>query len=294
MCSSAPVSVVIPAYNVARYVAKAIESVRAQTLAPNEVIVVDDGSSDGTAAAAAHAGASVIRQENRGLAAARNAGIAVATQPWIAFLDADDRWLPGKLAQQWKAHLLAPDVRILATDIGLINELGRRTPSANAVHPSYGKTLRVPIGTNAVRIGRESAAATLPFGQYVCMSSAVVERTLLLEEPFDPALPSTQLYHVGEDFEWLLRALRHSDIIFVEAPLVEYLQRSGSLSSNEGRMRFGDLKLGDMIARSPERYVPGLAMTFAADRRRKRRIAAIAFLRSLVRRLRPVRRTAAS
>jgi glycosyltransferase involved in cell wall biosynthesis len=277
---SAPVSVVIPAFNVEDYIGGAIASVRAQTVAPAEIIVIDDGSSDGTGAAAEEAGARVIRQINRGLAAARNRGVAAARWPWIALLDADDRWLPGKLERQWNAHLAAPDVRILATDLTCVNERGVRTPSANAVHPSYRRSLRERVTGESVRIGRASLSATLPRGQYVCMSSALIERALLLEEPFDPELPSTQLYHIGEDFEWLARAARHSDVVFVEAPLVEYLQRSGSLSSNEGRMRFGDVKLGEIVARSPERYAPGFAATFRTVRRRQQSIAALAFLRA--------------
>ncbi|MBL8850099.1 MAG: glycosyltransferase family 2 protein [Planctomycetaceae bacterium] len=96
------ISVVIPAYNAEGCVARAIESVLAQTQAVREIIVVDDGSRDATAAAVEQFGADVrlIRQSNAGPAAARNHGVREAHCEWIAFLDADDAWLPSKNERQ--------------------------------------------------------------------------------------------------------------------------------------------------------------------------------------------------
>ncbi|MBO6518879.1 MAG: glycosyltransferase [Rhodospirillales bacterium] len=102
----APVSVVIPAYNAEASIGRALESIAMQTLLPAEVIVVDDGSRDATvdAARAMQAGLEparlvVITQSNGGAGAARNRAIAEATQPYLAFLDADDEWLPEKMAR---------------------------------------------------------------------------------------------------------------------------------------------------------------------------------------------------
>ena len=106
------ISVIIPVYNSDRFVAQAIHSILAQTLPPTEIIVVDDGSTDDTAAVVAGlipAAAVPIRyvyQDNQGPAAARNRGIALATGDLVAFLDADDLWLPDKLRLQ-VAHLAA-------------------------------------------------------------------------------------------------------------------------------------------------------------------------------------------
>lgn len=96
------VSAVIPAYDAAEFVGRAIESVLGQTEPPIEVIVVDDGSSDNTSEVVAAYGASVrlVRQANAGPAAARNRGIRLATGDWIGLLDADDRWAADKLARQ--------------------------------------------------------------------------------------------------------------------------------------------------------------------------------------------------
>ncbi|MCP4709629.1 MAG: glycosyltransferase family 2 protein, partial [Planctomycetes bacterium] len=100
------ISVVIPAYNAEEYVGRAIESVLNQTRPAEEVIVVDDGSLDGTAAVVDDYGSKLrlIVQSNEGVSEARNVGIKAAQSEWIAFLDADDEWLPEKLKVQM-AHL---------------------------------------------------------------------------------------------------------------------------------------------------------------------------------------------
>ncbi len=99
-----PVSVVIPVYNRAHLLGRALASVSAQrSYRAAEVVVVDDGSTDGSGDLAKQLGARVVRMDaNRGQAAARNAGVEAAAQPWIAFLDSDDEWLPHHLASVWR------------------------------------------------------------------------------------------------------------------------------------------------------------------------------------------------
>ena len=101
------ISAVIPTYNRASMVAKAIESALSQTSPPAEIIVVDDGSSDDTRSVIESVSRSnpvrYIWQENRGVAAARNAGIRHAQSEWIAFLDSDDTWVSGHLASMASA-----------------------------------------------------------------------------------------------------------------------------------------------------------------------------------------------
>ena len=107
------VDVVIPAYDAQAYLGEALDSVLAQGSLVGKVVVVDDGSSDGTAALAIARGAPVelVRlPRNHGAATARNAGLARCNAEYVAFLDADDRWLPGKLDAQVAALARAPDV----------------------------------------------------------------------------------------------------------------------------------------------------------------------------------------
>ncbi|MCX5863535.1 MAG: glycosyltransferase, partial [Deltaproteobacteria bacterium] len=112
-----PVSIIIPTYNRAGFLAQAIDSVLSQTYSNFELIVVDDGSTDETPARLASYGKALIclRQENRGPAAARNAGIRAARHPLLAFLDSDDQFARNKLALQTAAMEAQPDLLISHT-----------------------------------------------------------------------------------------------------------------------------------------------------------------------------------
>ncbi|MGY8656410.1 MAG: glycosyltransferase family 2 protein [Verrucomicrobiia bacterium] len=105
------VSVVIPAYNYAHYLPLAIDSVLQQNYPTFEIIIVDDGSTDNTPQVTEAYGdrIRVIRKENAGLSAARNTGIKAARYPYVAFLDADDEWMPGLLASMVWHFLKAPE-----------------------------------------------------------------------------------------------------------------------------------------------------------------------------------------
>lgn len=105
-------TVIIPAYNAEAFIDRAIESVLTQTWPAHEIIVVDDGSEDGTAAVVAGFGTSVryVFQNNTGVSAARNTGAQAATGDWLAFLDADDWYYPDRL--KWHAEWIKQDNRL--------------------------------------------------------------------------------------------------------------------------------------------------------------------------------------
>ena len=125
------ISVVIPTYNRAEKVRRAVESALVQTFTDLEVIVVDDGSSDGTEQALRQAFGDHIRyffQSNQGVSAARNKGIEEARGEWIAFLDSDDRWESDKLEWQLKAlEQFDPQCCACYTDVRLLNHPETRT-----------------------------------------------------------------------------------------------------------------------------------------------------------------------
>jgi glycosyltransferase involved in cell wall biosynthesis len=112
------VSVIIPTFNRAKFLKEAVESVFAQSGDGFELIVVDDGSTDETAKMLEEFGdrVRVLRQENRGVSAARNAGIAAARGEWVAFLDSDDLWKKRKLEKQAAWVAAHPQVKICHTD----------------------------------------------------------------------------------------------------------------------------------------------------------------------------------
>ena len=98
------ISVIIPTYNRAHILPRALDSVLAQTQLPIEIIVVNDGSTDGTKSVLSnYTGLKIIDQQHSGVSAARNIGLEHTNGEWIAFLDSDDEWLPEKLEQQWAA-----------------------------------------------------------------------------------------------------------------------------------------------------------------------------------------------
>ena len=125
------ISGVIPVRDRAGLVARAIDSALAQTGPAFELIVVDDGSRDATPAVLAGYGERIValRQEPTGRSAARNAGIARARGEWIAFLDSDDAWLPGKLSAQLAYHEAHPDVVMSAHGLEKVHPDGRTEPS---------------------------------------------------------------------------------------------------------------------------------------------------------------------
>lgn len=114
------IGVVIPAYNAAKHIRRAIDSVLAQTRGPDEIVVVDDGSTDDIATVVEGYGSVVklIRQANAGASVARNTGINATTSEWIAFLDSDDEWLPEKLELQ--IELLERNPRLVWTTANFI------------------------------------------------------------------------------------------------------------------------------------------------------------------------------
>jgi glycosyltransferase involved in cell wall biosynthesis len=174
------ISVVLPVFNRASYVGEAIDSVLAQTRPPDELIVVDDGSTDDSVAVVErHAPPSVriVRQDNRGIGGARNRGLREATGDAIAFIDSDDLWERDKLERQVAVLRDGDDVQLV---FGHLVEF--LTPERA---DELGASLRVSTGPVAGLI-----ATTL------LVRRAAVERI----GPFDETL------RVGEFVEWMARA----------------------------------------------------------------------------------------
>ena len=145
------VSAVVPTYNRAHLVGEAIRSVLAQSLPVCEVIVVDDGSTDGTKEAVGRLSDAnpglirYIRQENAGPGAARNRGIREASGDWVAFQDSDDLWLPEKIA--WQVDFLRRNPR-LEFVFGL---MGNFEEGDSADHPRSGMPESTPTAGNTAR-----------------------------------------------------------------------------------------------------------------------------------------------
>ena len=224
--SSAPVSVVIPAYRSARTVVEALDSIVVQTLPPAELIVVDDCSPDDTVAVldawigrqgtAAAFPTTVIRlARNGGPAAARNAGIRAASQPWIAFLDADDASLPERLAVQTAAAEAHPEAALLCGRTCKLN------PGGAAVAAPKGG--RHPEATPR-RLALDEFIAHNP----VATSTVMARRAVLL----DVGLFDEQ-FRGPEDYDLWLRVAATACCFDLDVPLARYRHTVGSLSMDE-------------------------------------------------------------
>lgn len=132
-------SVVIPLYNKAPHIEATLRSVLSQQLAPVEIIVVDDGSTDGgdqLVSGFSHQGVRLIRQCNRGPSAARNVGVAAASAAYVAFLDADDTWLPMHLASLQQAIGMFPHAGLFST-LHQIRMMDRTSEPRSAYPPGF-------------------------------------------------------------------------------------------------------------------------------------------------------------
>lgn len=189
------VSIILPVYNRVHVLRRALDSVRMQEVADWELIVIDDGSADGSPELAAALAVEeprlrLIRHPaNRGAPAARNSGIRAARAGLVAFLDSDDEWLPGKLAAQLAAFARAPD-RLGALATGFV------------LH-------RVASDHRAERLPAPGSdwAAELLDGCFVSPGATLMARRACFERvgPFAEELPRF------EDWDWLLSLLDHYD-----------------------------------------------------------------------------------
>ena len=167
------VSVIIPVYNGERYLAEAIGSVLTQTIQPREIIVVDDGSTDGSTAVAERFSGQVqlYRQKNRGASSARNRGIEVSEGSFLAFLDADDLWLPDKLECQWREiHALSGVDMVLGTVVQFISpdvafEKGPQLRKDREAGPAYLMGAMLVRRDSFFRVGLLNE--TLQLGEFI-------------------------------------------------------------------------------------------------------------------------------
>lgn len=192
------ISVIIATWNRASWLVAALESVYRQSLPPHEIILVDDGSDDGTRelVTSRFTGVRYHYQENRGVSSARNTGIRMATGDWIALLDSDDVWLPRKLERQLLAIQCQPAFSICHTNEIWIRNGRRVNPMKK--HAKQGG-----------RIFRHCLPRCV-----ISPSAVLIHRKVLAHNRFDESLPAC------EDYDLWLRLCAVYPVLYLEEPLV--------------------------------------------------------------------------
>lgn len=209
-------SVIIPCYNTELYLREAIESALAQTHKPMEVIVVNDGSTDGTAKIleAYRGRIKVVSQPNRGLALARNAGVEASEGEWLAFLDADDYWAPNKIERQ--LQIAGPGVDLIYSDRYNVGERG----SVPELHSDL-----IPLFEGDVFLD------LLIIGNLMTASSVLIRRAAFSQlGGFFTGCPGT------EDWDLWIHFAAERPIRVCREPLVYYRLHSENMSRHPFRM----------------------------------------------------------
>lgn len=196
------ISAIIPAYNSQDFILDAINSIKNQTHPVDEIIIIDDGSTDNTQQIVENIRGEIkyLKQKNQGPSAARNAGIKIAKGDWIAFLDADDQWTIDKIEKQLTVLSHSPELHLIAGDmqeIGIANEL--ITQSVLAKH-----SLLEQFQANQ-SLAINNALAKLVTKNFIPTGTVLVKRTTLIEAGmFNSAI------RFGEDLElWAKIAAKH-------------------------------------------------------------------------------------
>lgn len=201
------ISVIIPTYNRADYVLYALNSVKCQSCRVDEIIVIDDGSIDGTDILLQNKGIKYIYQEQKGVSAARNRGLKEAKYPWIAFLDSDDTWQSNKIAIQKEFHSKNPEFLASFTD-----ELWIR--DGKAIGQKKHQRKEQPTFINSLRSCKIGASS---FFAHKSLFESVGY--------FDESL------YVCEDYDLWLRILLDNQIKYIDQKLItKYAGHSGQLS----------------------------------------------------------------
>jgi GT2 family glycosyltransferase len=243
------VSIVIPTYNRAYCLPVTIGSLQAQTYPHWEALIIDDGSSDGTAElvramSAADPRIRYFPQKNAGVSAARNAGLRIADGQWTAFLDSDDAWEPWKLAAQVACFDQLPDVGMVWTDMNAYDSDGKLVSSRHLrkMYRAYERVGRDNVFQGQQRladfapdVARSTAVlanavvhwgelySSMFFGNLVHTSTVMVAKQRLKKVGF-----FEETYRTGEDYDFHMRTCLEGPVALLDVPSIRYRVAGGA------------------------------------------------------------------
>lgn len=235
------VSVIIPTYNRAKFIPAAIQSVITQSYRNIEIIVVDDGSTDGTKDVLSPFMDKIryYHTENMGPAHARNVGMKAASGKYIAFLDSDDLYLPGKLELQVAFMETHPEVGIVATEVSSL--IGNEIAEEYHLGSFHGKYQRKGWSYEDIYPVRglfhcETLARPVPYyiGNIFChvlQWPVLMSNTILFpRELLQSVGYQNEAYHLAEDYEFIVRICKHYHAAFLNIPTYLYRYHDNQIS----------------------------------------------------------------
>jgi glycosyltransferase involved in cell wall biosynthesis len=256
----ASVSIVIPAFNAAGTVEAAVHSMLSQSLAPFEVIVVDDGSTDGTYDVLASFGDSirVIRQPNSGLAASRTVGQRAATGTYVAWMDADDIALPHRLAVQYAVMSAEPSVVVASGDFDIVEASGDLHPRAarkmygalgdeDSLEQIFGGRKHVDADGRRWSYFSGDAHERLALGNFLHPPVAMVRRSAT-----ERIGPLNGDFRASEDWLYFVELSRYGNVAFIDEPLLQYRSSPTQMTSSLEAVAVNNLRsLEFVLSRYP-------------------------------------------
>jgi len=282
-CAVQPlVSVIIPTYNHARYLAQTIESVLAQSWRPLEVIVVDDASTDETPDILAAFGDRIrstrLAVNCGGPARPRNTAIALAKGELISVFDSDDLMVPGNLARKVSVLMRHPSIPLVFADFENFRDDGPAERFSKAGHEEFRRTPKLALGPDEYRIRSPDAFDTLIGDNFIGTSGVVMRRSLAQAiGPFDERLCN------ADDKDFWLRVARRFDLAYIDAVLHRHRVHPGNISSRPAAIQ---------ARQQVYEGLQGAALSARARSLLDRRLAEVYFARGYVERLGGRRREA--
>jgi glycosyltransferase involved in cell wall biosynthesis len=244
----APISIVIPAHNAEPSLEEAIVSVSSQTLRASEIIVIADACSDHTSEIATALGVKVIEIHRRNISAALNIGVQAATQPWIAFLDADDLWKPEKLAAQWRATEAFPTAGLVSCDYDQSNDAGGE--------PVWARSLASSDHLVSKQSGSFCFIGKVT-GDLLSRLNLTTICAMVRREVFDRVGLFNEDFVFGQTQEFFARALARYPFAFVEEPLAVHRRHDYNHTKDLEGYRSSYVAIITEMLRHPERYPVG-------------------------------------
>lgn len=244
-------SVIVPAYNYGRYLREAIESIQVQDVEDLEIIVVDNASTDHTQEVLASIHEPRMRvitlKENQGLSGAFNRAMEEVRGEYVAYLDADDRWRPGKLRRQMELMESEPEVGVVFCNFAWFNEKGVRSRTQFDVFPQILEIPAVPT-----RAGGGRRITVDAFSAFVGFADPPVWlQTMLFRRPVLDGIGLVPGMRLCQDTHFGLRVYRRTAPAYIEDALVEVRRHGNNLTRDLTEMKHAKVRALQMLEAEP-------------------------------------------